>query len=201
VKFDGTAWAEKLSVGHNDVVVDLGCGEGKLLKALAPLIFHGIGLDMSAIALERGRRGLKDAGIKNIELRRQDFRKLNVPSSSVKAVVSLWALHHVEDDAKRMVLEKIRDALVPGGLLNLEDDTFNFQPERFGEMVPAMYREFEERFGRDGWEVLKRELDGEDFECTPYLDALLSMIRLAGLDVISVTELGLNGAVVRARHP
>lgn len=150
VEFDGTAWAKDLNVGRGDVVVDLGCGEGKLLKALAPLISRGIGLDLSSIALDRGRSGLEDAGIKNIELRCQDFRKLNLPASSVNALVSLWALHHIPDDEKRVVLEKIRDVLVPGGLLHVEDDTFNFEPERFAEMAPAIYREFENRFGREG---------------------------------------------------
>jgi hypothetical protein len=90
---------------------------------------------------------------------------------------------------------------VPGGLLYIEDDTFNFNREQFATMVPAMYREFEERFGKQARAVLKRDLDGEDFECTPYLDDLLAMIGDAGLQIDSVTKLGLNGAVLQARLP
>ncbi len=131
----------------------------------------------------------------------RDFRSLEMPSRSVNAFVSIAALHHIPDEEKPAVLTHVRDSLIPGGLFHLEDDTFNFEPEKFAATVPAMYREFEERFGPEAWAFLKRELAGEDFECTPYLENLLSMMRSAGLDVIEVSKLGLNGAVIRTRRP
>lgn len=149
------------------MVLDLGCGEGKLLGALAPKISRGIGIDLSSIALDRGRQLLADYKIENIELCCEDFRNMELDPQSVDAAVSVWALHHISGDAKRAVINKIANVLVPGGSVYIEDDTFNFPREHFDTMVPAMYREFEERFGAQSWEILKRDLDGEDFERTP----------------------------------
>lgn len=200
VEFDGAEWARRLHVGSEDTVVDLGCGEGKLILALAPYIKHGIGVDLSTIALDYARRRIAAAGVHNIELIEQDFRRLTLPAGTVSAFVSLWALHHVSDETKAAILTNVKDALRPGGLLHIEDDTFNFPPERFDDMMPAMYREFEQRLGAEAWKFLRTELAGEDFECTPYLESLLSLIRSAGFELIEVSELGLNGAVIRARR-
>jgi SAM-dependent methyltransferase len=200
VEFDGQEWAQKLEVCEKDVVVDLGCGEAKLLRALAPFISLGIGFDGSSIALEHGR-SLRDAKIENIELRQADFRNLILPMGGVSAIVSMWAFHHIPDDEKFKLFRKIKDALIPGGLFYLEDDSFNFGRDQFAQMVPAMYAEFEARFGSKAWEILKKDLDGEDFEYTPYLEDVLSMIGVTGFEIDSVTKLGLNGVLLRARRP
>lgn len=201
VRFDGAEWAKRLSVGRDSVVVDLGCGEGKLLIALGPYIARGIGFDVSTAAVAYARRNIEHAAVANVEALERDFRQLDLARGSVHAFVSIAALHHIPDDEKRAVLASVREALFPGGILHLEDDTFNFAPEQFPSMVPAMYREFEERFGSEAWAFLKHELAGEDFEFTPYLESLLSMMRSAGLDVTEVSKLGLNGAIIRAQRP
>jgi SAM-dependent methyltransferase len=201
LEFDGALWAGRLRLGRTDTMVDLGCGEGKLLLALAPHVARCIGIDLSSGALEYARRNIAAAKASNIELVEQDFRQLDLPVSSVKAFVSFAALHHIPDEEKRQVLGRVKEALVPEGLLHVEDDTFNFSPDQFDAMVPRMYREFEKRFGPKGWSFLKENLAGDDFECTPYLGCLLSLIRSVGLEVIQVSELGLNGAVIRARKP
>lgn len=201
VRFDGALWARTLEVGEESVVADLGCGECKLLVALSPYVSRGIGIDASAPALEHARRNIEAAGVTNVEVFERDLRNLDLASESVNAVVSIAALHHVPDEEKLSVLKSVHDSLVPAGIFHLEDDTFNFPPERFTTMVPAMYREFEKRFGEKGWAFLRRELAGEDFECTPYLQNLLKLIGDASLELLSVTELGLNGAVIRARRP
>ena len=201
LEFDGAHWADRLGVGGADTVVDLGCGEAKLLLALAPHVARCIGLDLSPGALDHARRNIAAAKVSNVELVERDFRQLDLPVNSVKAFVSFAALHHVSDEEKRQVLAGVKEALVPEGLLHLEDDTFNFSPDQFDAMVPQMYREFEKRFGPKAWSFLKKNLAGDDFECTPYLESLLSLIRSVGLEVIQVSELGLNGAVIRAHKP
>jgi SAM-dependent methyltransferase len=201
LEFDGAAWARKLHVDHKSIVLDLGCGEGKLLRPIAPFIARGIGIDLSSTAVDCGRQLLADLKIENVELRGEDFRKVELQPSSINAVVSMWALHHIPDAAKHLVFQRIARVLAPGGLLYVEDDTFNFNRNQFKAMVPPMYQEFEERFGKEAWAVLKRDLDGEDFECTPFLDKLLAMIGDAGLQIDSVKKLGLNGVVLQARRP
>ena len=137
VEFDGSAWARRLRSGAEDTVVDLGCGEGKLLIALAPYVKRGIGVDVSGISLDYARRNLAAAHVRNVELIERDFRRLELPARTVNAFVSLAALHHVPDEEKAVILANSKSALCPGGLLHIEDDTFNFPPERFDEMVPA----------------------------------------------------------------
>ena len=57
---DGREWARRLGVGPDSVVIDLGCGEGKLLTALARHIGGGIGIDVSPHMVEpRGLDGVR----------------------------------------------------------------------------------------------------------------------------------------------
>jgi len=196
---NGREWAERLGVGSTSFVVDLGCGEGKLLTALAPHIDRGLGIDISPHMAKAARKRLAESSVSNVEVVCQDFRDLDVGENVVDAVVSIAALHHVPDEDKRTIFAEIHAALRPGGLFYLGDDSFNFPPQEIDVRVPQMYAQWEQRFGREKWETMKRELAGDDFEHTPFLADLKRMLAEAELTTVTVGPRGLNGVQIAAR--
>ncbi len=185
----------------NSIVVDLGCGEAKFLAAIAPGICKGIGVDASIHMLASARRSLTDLNIRNVELVHSDFREFDVGYKVADAVMSNYAIHHVPDADKEEVFRRIHATLRPGGIFRLEDDSFNFPREEFGERVPEFMTQWEHHFGPEGWKSMKEKLAGDDFENTPYLDELKQMIECSGFELNSVAPYGLDGAEILARKP
>lgn len=102
-------------------VLDLGTGDGRLLAlvlATRPDV-TGIGLDFSDEMLERAQERFADDD--RVEIRRHDLNERLPDLGVIDAVVSSFAIHHVDDARKREVYAEAHDALVPGGVfLNLE---------------------------------------------------------------------------------
>jgi SAM-dependent methyltransferase len=116
-------------VGDVRRVVDLGCGDGYLL-ALAleshPSA-HGVGVDGSAdmLAAARERFGRLPSPTPAPQLIQADLGDpdwaAHLPAVKYDAVTSGFAIHHLEDAAKRRLYGQIFGLLRPGGvLINIE---------------------------------------------------------------------------------
>ena len=95
-------------------VLDIGCGDGRLLRVFAELgvpreRLYGCDFDDAAIA-----RG-KEQGLQ-VSLGR--FEEADLPLASFGVVILQQVIEHVPDPAS--VLEKIHELLVPGGVVILE---------------------------------------------------------------------------------
>jgi tRNA (cmo5U34)-methyltransferase len=108
---------ERASLG---AFLDVGCGDGRMAE-LALRAFpeaRCVGVDGSEAMLSRGRERLApwasqlDLRIANLE---EDFWCSDLPGP-FDAVLSGYAIHHVEDDRKRRIYEQLFDLLRPGGL-------------------------------------------------------------------------------------
>lgn len=112
--------AEQLLAGLRRIL-DLGTGDGRLI-ALAIDARPGasaVGLDMSPPMLERARA--RFAGEPRIEIMNHNLERSLPPMGSFDAVVSSFAIHHLEHDRKRRLYEEILGVLEPGGVFcNLE---------------------------------------------------------------------------------
>lgn len=99
----------------NDVVLDLGCGHGQHLLALAPQIAGGIGIDVSPRMIDLARTRLQSACCKaNIAFEVGDAERLEpVADQSIDLAICIGALEHMLD--KRAVLASIHRALKFGG--------------------------------------------------------------------------------------
>ncbi|MFI5026302.1 MAG: class I SAM-dependent methyltransferase [Solirubrobacterales bacterium] len=97
-------------------VLDLGTGDGRLLALLQvdrPKMF-GIGLDFSKFMIEAAReRFAKD---KRVELIEHDLAEPLPALECFDAVVSSFAIHHLEHDRKRSLYGEVFDLLKPGGV-------------------------------------------------------------------------------------
>ena len=102
-------------------VLDLGSGDGRLLD-LALLRCpqaRGVALDFSEAMLDGLRR--RFAGSDRVEIVAHDFERPLPGLGVFDAVVSSFAIHHVEHPRKRSVYQEVWDRLAPGGVfLNLE---------------------------------------------------------------------------------
>ena len=102
-------------------VLDLGSGDGRLLQLalLARPEACGIALDFSPPMLDRLKeRFAQDA---RVEIVGHDLSEVLPDLGSFDAVVSSFAIHHLEHPRKRQLYKEVWSALEPGGVFcNLE---------------------------------------------------------------------------------
>ena len=92
-------------------ILDLGCGPGRDLKAIADLGHVAVGLDGSARFAEMAR------AYSGCEVLQQDFLKLKLPAGRFDGVFANAALFHVPGQELPRVLRELRATLKPRGVL------------------------------------------------------------------------------------
>jgi ubiquinone/menaquinone biosynthesis C-methylase UbiE len=98
-----------------DVVLDLGCGNGHHLLALAPEIARGIGIDISPGMIELARARLRSSVCRaNVTFEVDDAEQLKgIADQSIDLAICIGAFEHMLD--KRAVLASIHRVLKFGG--------------------------------------------------------------------------------------
>lgn len=106
--------SDTVGYGPNDIVLEIGCGIGRVGKALSPHCLHWIGTDISGHMLEHARRRLVACpNVSLIELGEVGLRE--IPDDTIDLVYCTVVLMHLyEWDRYRYVQEAFR-VLRPGG--------------------------------------------------------------------------------------
>jgi SAM-dependent methyltransferase len=102
-------------------ILDLGTGDGRLLALLRidRPESQGVGLDLSEPMLDAARH--RFSGDERVELRRHDMALPLPEIGTFDAIVSCFAIHHLEHERKRSLFGEIFERLEPGGVFaNLE---------------------------------------------------------------------------------
>lgn len=97
-------------------ILDLGTGDGRLLALLQvdrPEML-GVGLDFSELMLGAARKRFADN--ERIELVAHDLAEPLPALGRFDAVVSSFAIHHLEHERKRSLYGEVFDLLEPGGV-------------------------------------------------------------------------------------
>ncbi len=97
-------------------VLDLGTGDGRLLALLKrdrPEIV-GVGLDFSEVMLDAARE--RFVGDERIDLVQHDLSEPLPELGCFDAVISSFAIHHLEHDRKHSLYGEVFDLLTPGGV-------------------------------------------------------------------------------------
>ena len=97
-------------------ILDLGTGDGRLLALLQVdrSGMLGVGLDFSELMLEAARKRFADD--ERIELVEHDLAEPLPALGRFDAVVSSFAIHHLEHERKRSLYGEVFDLLEPGGV-------------------------------------------------------------------------------------
>ncbi|ACV48509.1 MULTISPECIES: class I SAM-dependent methyltransferase [Halomicrobium] len=90
----------------DDVVLDLGTGTGAIALPLADAAAEVVGRDISEGMLEQARTKATERGIDNVSFGEGRFREPSV-DREVDVVTSNFAMHHLDDEAKREAIDAI----------------------------------------------------------------------------------------------
>jgi len=142
-------------------VLELGCGDGRIARALA-LAGHdviGIDIDEARLALGRARAAeLPETAGARLELRHGDMRAIAIDGTVERVVIAHSTLYCLRsDDEVRAMLRGARRALAPGGTIVI--DAYAADPFH-GALDPGADDPFEEvarvQVAGRAWRVLER---------------------------------------------
>lgn len=123
---------ESLGLRGNEIVLDVGCGRGLLLNAVAKRLDDGgkaVGIDLwqeSDLSGNTAEKILDNARLEgvaeHVEIHTGDMRHMPFEAETFDAVVSSMAIHNIPDAAgrKQAIVEIVR-VLKPGGKAILQD--------------------------------------------------------------------------------
>jgi ubiquinone/menaquinone biosynthesis C-methylase UbiE len=117
------------------MTVDLGCGTGRVIRALAGGGRTVIGVDRSATMLGVARRQVPSS---DVVLLRGDVRRLPLHDRSVSSVVCSGVLHHVP--AWREAVQEAARVLRPGGRLIVREPNAAYPASLFEPFERALAR-------------------------------------------------------------
>ncbi len=135
-------YLEKLEgrLAADSLILDLGCGAG--LPVDRRLIDHGhrvIGVDISDAMLTLARRNVPEASY-----RLRDMATLKQDEYSVDAVVSFFAMFHIDRRYHRDLLYRIRSYLQEGGLILVTTGRSDWEGEEDFLGVQMLWSHFDE---------------------------------------------------------
>lgn len=149
-------------------VLDLGTGTGNSAVPFLELGCTVVGLDPSRRMLEQAQEKV-ERWPGRLEVRRVDDPFRNPPpGETFDIIVSAYAIHHLDDAAKREAARALKGALRPGGRIAIADTMFRNEDHKS--------------------ESLQRHQDMED-EYQPTLDVFPSMFESEGMSV-TLTRVG-----------
>lgn len=116
-KWDGDSFIEKLCLGDNKKVLEIGVGTGRLALKVVPICKDFYGIDISPKTIERAKENL--LSFENINLICGDFLEYEF-NHTFDTVYSSLTLMHIEDKLKAVC--KVFDLLSDGGVFVLSID-------------------------------------------------------------------------------
>ena len=108
-----------------DYVLDIGIGTG---NSAAPFLERGcrvVGVDPSERMLKQAEaRAARWAGRLSVRRVAEPFLQLPFDEATFEVVVSAYAIHHLDDEAKRRAVREMKRVLKPGGRVVIADTMF-----------------------------------------------------------------------------
>src|SRR5262249_26983602 len=104
-------------IGLRDHVLDIGCGAGQTTRQAARSARHGsaLGIDVSALAVERARELARAEGLRNVTFERADAQVWRFPQGRFDLAISRFGTMFFDDPVAAFA--NVRRALRPAGRL------------------------------------------------------------------------------------
>ncbi len=102
-----------------DTVLDVACGPGILVAAIAPQVARAAGIDLTPAMIELARERCRELGLENTELQVGDVDPLPYADATFSLVLCRYALHHFE--APGRVIAQMARVCAPGGRVVIAD--------------------------------------------------------------------------------
>ncbi|MFC1653065.1 class I SAM-dependent methyltransferase [Planctomycetota bacterium] len=135
------ATLEQITLGKNDVLIDLATGTGTLAIEAAQRCKKVYAVDISPAMLNQARRKAEISDISNIEFIEAGFLSYEHQGDNPDVIVSLIALHHLPDFWKAVAIQKVYDLLKPGGTFLFADSAYSFHPREYQNVYNAVMTE------------------------------------------------------------
>jgi SAM-dependent methyltransferase len=111
-----------VGINSDDVVLEIGCGIGRVGEEIAPLCREWIGCDVSPAMLEYARDRLSDrSNVRLVEV--SGFDLAPILSSSVDLVYSTVVFMHLDEWDRYAYIREARRVLRPGGRVYVDNFT------------------------------------------------------------------------------
>jgi len=105
--------------GPADEALDVACGPGLLVCALAKRVQHATGIDLTPAMLEQARKTEQEQGLTNVTWEIGDVTALPYPDGRFEIVTCRFAFHHFSDPL--IVLREMRRVCRLGGRIVVAD--------------------------------------------------------------------------------
>lgn len=142
-----------------DTLIDLGCGDGYLSRAVAPMVNKVVAVDISAEMLRLLEKRAAEAGIGNIESLESDGQDMPVPDSAADMVCASMYLHHIEEP--EAAVKEMNRVLKQGGhvfVAELAEHKNKELMEKMHDLWPGFKPpELKELFKRNGFGDIRVE--------------------------------------------
>jgi SAM-dependent methyltransferase len=126
---------------HPRRVLDLGCGDGRLAALVLdarPGVSEVVAVDVSPPMLERARQRFADD--RRVTVRERDLDEPLGPLGRFDAIVSGFAIHHLDDGRKRALFAEAASQLAPGGVFANLEVVRSATPELHADFLSALGR-------------------------------------------------------------
>ena len=120
-------------VKGNVLILEVGCGTGDFIKAIAGQVKKIVGLDVSPKLIKIARQNL--SGIKNISLIQGDVWSLKLPKHHFDFIISMWILPNINEPIE--FIKKVKSSLKETGVIFIDTYSENATFERI-----KMYKKY-----------------------------------------------------------
>ena len=168
---------DELDLRADDRLLDVACGAGKLVRAVAPRVERAVGADLSPGMIEEARRRTDEeaSGAGPIEFVVAPSDRLPFADGEFTAVITTTAFHHFPDPAASV--REMARVLAPGGRIAIGDSVRDTLPAKLGD---NFLRRFERGHvglqTKEGFERLLAEVGIEAPSSRPVLFGLYAFV-------------------------
>jgi len=110
---------ESLAIQNSDLVVDLGCGWGRIAEQLLSfkLNFQYIGIDFSDEMLKMARKNIQELGNGKIAFQNHDLAQgMPLADNVANKILANWGIVYLPQDELKPTLAEVHRVLKPGGI-------------------------------------------------------------------------------------